>query len=148
MTPTLGKRGPHSTSSKMQAESLTFLIVGTSYPILSIKIKLDTSWESEIRSKINFVKFILCISQQTFIKHLRNAMHCSRQGAHGSDKSESPLSRGLLQRGQAISKEVRKKEMGPFQVLIGAKGEITQAKTGGPPLNSQGWEALSERVMR
>lgn len=54
MNPTLGKRDSHSTSSKMQAESLTYLIVGTSYPILSIKIKLDTSWKSEIRSKIIF----------------------------------------------------------------------------------------------
>lgn len=100
MNPTLGKRDSHSTSSKVQAESLTYLIDGTSYPNLSIKIELDTSWKSEIRSKINFVKFRLCVSQQTFIKHLRNAMHCSRQGAHGSDKfDKSLLSRGLLQRG-------------------------------------------------
>lgn len=61
--------------------------------------------------------------------------------------AESPLSRGLLQRGQAISKEVRKKEMGTFQVLIGAKGEITQVDKR-TTINSQSWEDLSERVMR
>lgn len=41
----LGKEGPSllaSTGSKVEAESPTLLILGTSYPVLNIKIKLET----------------------------------------------------------------------------------------------------------